>query len=794
MVFPGRRSFTNIIVSCMLASLLQASRLGAVHAVAAGCADPPLLGETIANHKEVFQPPANHSTQPSWLATITAWRSSCRSQIHYSDAIYSVPQLKWARTNFVQPQSHPFDRFFFNETTQRYSVSTFLGDLAARYGGIDSVLLWPSYPLLGLDDRSQYEIFEALPGGLDQLQGMVAEMHRHGVRVLFPWNGWDQFTRPDALGRPDALRWASLLNATNADGANADSAKGGDTQNDGVVHVTEDFYTNTVANGKPAAWQCEGGPSPEDPVSLNWQVMDIGYWGGMVGGYTGGGGGSWSFAPAVDKWKWVDTRRITVISDRYGMNKTDILQHAYFNAVGYESWENIWGSWNGIVPADGEALRRSAHILRFFGRLRFTQSPDWEPHTIEVIQSGAVFASKWPVGNETLWTIVNRGARDVAGPQLRLSDAAGDSTLTYFDCYHGKQLSPTRIDSVDAPGIELSFLIEGLGVGCVFATSQPFNANLSSFLSQMAAMTATPMASFDKTWKALPQTIDPVEKITHASDQNAGMVFVKGGPYEFKSSGVEIEGGVCKNGKCGNQAQQLADVQFPWEDSPVKVHARNLTMADYFMDQFPVTGRDYAKYLAASDYVPADNHNWLKNWAWSGKKTPTLPIALERVPVTYVSFREAGSYCKAQGKRLPSTIEWQYAGQGATGQDFPWGDADDSGCRPELHDNRTIPGALPVETYSANCSSVFNVRDLIGNVWQLTSSFTDAHTRRVVLKGGSNYKPTYKPGTPAFNLNKADFYYPQARSLALHNTAFLMSDSFERAGTVGFRCVRDVAE
>jgi hypothetical protein len=68
------------------------------------------------------------------------------------------------------------------------------------------------------------------------------------------------------------------------------------------------------------------------------QVMNIGYWGGMLGGYTGGGGGRWSFAPATDKWKWLDSRLVTVISDRYSMNKTDNLQHAFFNAVGYESW------------------------------------------------------------------------------------------------------------------------------------------------------------------------------------------------------------------------------------------------------------------------------------------------------------------------------------------------------------------------------------------------------------------------------------------------------------------------
>lgn len=55
----------------------------------------------------------------------------------------------------------------------------------------------------------------------------------------------------------------------------------------------------------------------------------------------------------------------------------------------------------------------------------------------------------------------------------------------------------------------------------------------------------------------------------------------------------------------------------------------------------------------------------------------------------------------------------------------------------------------------SNCTSLFGGSDFVGNVWQYTSSFTDAHTRRVVLKGGSNYKPAYKPGTPAFNLNKA---------------------------------------
>lgn len=82
-------------------------------------------------------------------------------------------------------------------------------------------------------------MFEALPGGFPGLRSLVSEFKARGVRVLWPWNGWDQFTRPDPRGRGDAARFAALLDVTGADGANADSAKSGDTQADGTVHLTQ---------------------------------------------------------------------------------------------------------------------------------------------------------------------------------------------------------------------------------------------------------------------------------------------------------------------------------------------------------------------------------------------------------------------------------------------------------------------------------------------------------------------------------------------------------------------------
>ena len=65
------------------------------------------------------------------------------------------------------------------------------------------------------------------------------------------------------------------------------------------------------------------------------------------------------------------------ISDRWNRDKTDDLQFAFFNGVGWESWENIWGIWNGITPRDAEATRRVATIERAVAR--FLVSKDWEP-------------------------------------------------------------------------------------------------------------------------------------------------------------------------------------------------------------------------------------------------------------------------------------------------------------------------------------------------------------------------------------------------------------------------------
>ena len=73
-------------------------------------------------------------------------------------------------------------------------------------------------------------------------------------------------------------------------------------------------------------------------------------------------------------------QHLTHICERWAQDRTDGLQYAYFNGAGYESWENIWGIWNGFTPRDGSALKRVSTILRKFGYLIMDKDTQWTPH------------------------------------------------------------------------------------------------------------------------------------------------------------------------------------------------------------------------------------------------------------------------------------------------------------------------------------------------------------------------------------------------------------------------------
>ena len=670
--------------------------------------------------------PCSQNEHESWLADITHWRNERRIRIGYDGSRYDIPALKWTQSSFIQPQMMVQDRYFYDPVAGKYTVDRYLDDLDKRYGGIDAVLIWPTYPNMGIDNRNQHDMIRSMPGGVAGIRQMIADFHRRGVRVLFPMMMWDQGTRAPEMSWPDEI--ARLMAEIGADGIN------GDTQ-DGVPLA---FSLAADKTGHPLAFEPENGPADE---ALAWNVMTWGQ-------YT------FPFTPLVDKYKWLEPRHMVNISHRWNRDKTDDLQFTFFNGIGWESWENIWGIWNGITPRDAEATRRVAAIERAVAP--FLTSKDWEPMS-PMLRYG-VYASRWPLGSQVLWTIVNRNEYDVEGDQIAV---ATGGPMRYFDLYHGKEIKP---ETRSTEQTVLSFSLEAHGYGAILATDSEPDSKILALISTMKDVTAKPLSNFSHEWKVVSQQMVAIAPTTPAAGAPAGMVKVPEADFLFKVSGIEIEGlndiGV--------------DVQYPWEDAPRRFHEHQLHIKSFFIDKFPVTNAEFKKFLDATHYHPKDDFDFLHDW-----KNGEYPAGWDNKPVTWVSQQDARAYASWAGKRLPHEWEWQYAAQGRDGRLYPWGNEWNANAVPAPDKSRSMRGPDAVDAHP-NGGSPFGVMDLVGNVWQWTEEFVDEHTRAAILRGGSYYQP-----------QGSIWYFPQAYKLNEHGKLLLMSPSMDRSGALGFRCVRD---
>jgi len=661
-----------------------------------------------------------------WLKDITHWRNERRIRIGYNGSRYEMPELVWTQSSFMQPQMMVQDRFFYDPVSRKYTVDRYLDDLQKRYGGIDAVLIWPTYPNMGIDNRNQHDMIRCMPRGVAGVRQMISDFHKRGVRVLFPMMMWDQGTREPE--KPWTEEIAELMKEIGADGVN------GDTQ-DGVPLA---FSLAADKTGHPLAFEPEDGPSDE---ALAWNVMTWGQY-------------QYPFTPLVDRYKWLEPRHMVNISDRWNRSKTNNLQFAFFNGVGWESWENIWGIWNGITPRDGEATRRVATLERVIAE--YLMSGDWEP-MYPMLRYG-IFASRWPLKGRTVWTIVNRNEYDVDGPQM---EVPATPDMRYFDLYGGTELQAQK----DSAGKSvLSFSMETNGFGAIFATNSEPDAKIQKLMSEMKQMTVKPLSSFSNERKVLNQEIVPIAATSAGSTAPSGMIKIPEADFLFKVSGIEIEG----SNDIG------VDVQYPWENAPRRFHEHPMHIKSFYIDKHPVTNAAFKKFLDAAHYHPKDDLNFLRDW-----KDGIFPTGWDNRPVTWVSIEDARAYAAWAGKRLPHEWEWQYAAQGTDGRLYPWGNQWDTTAVPEPDKNRTMRGPDPVDAHPKGASP-FGVMDLVGNVWQWTEEFTDEHTRGGILRGGSYYQP-----------QGSIWYFPQAYKLIEHGKLLMMSPSMDRSGAVGFRLVQN---
>jgi iron(II)-dependent oxidoreductase len=192
---------------------------------------------------------------------------------------------------------------------------------------------------------------------------------------------------------------------------------------------------------------------------------------------------------------------------------------------------------------------------------------------------------------------------------------------------------------------------------------------------------------------------------------------------------VEIPAGPCT---IGAGAEGFAyDNERPRHQTDVRA---------YLIGRTPITNASYLTFVEGGGY---QRREWWSDegWAWKEEYDITRPAGwtadlesewrLESYqpldphrPVVHVSWFEADAFARAHGARLPTEIEWEKAAtwdqETAMARVYPWGD--ESAVLPHRANvDQIAPGPLPAGGH-ADAASAFGVEDLIGDVWEWTSS------------------------------------------------------------------------
>ena len=207
----------------------------------------------------------------------------------------------------------------------------------------------------------------------------------------------------------------------------------------------------------------------------------------------------------------------------------------------------------------------------------------------------------------------------------------------------------------------------------------------------------------------------------------------------------------------------------------------------YTIDRYEVTNGQYFEFVKATGgYIPA---TWDYRQHPSGKRWPagTPPPGEEQYPVTDTDWYDAEAYCHWAGKRLPTEAEWEKAARGTDGRIWPWGNTFDPSRANTLESGKNW--SRPVGSFQADVSP-YGVHDMIGNVWEWTSSWYQAYPGSTlqrtafgekyrVLRGGSYLTPVQPFARVAHR------YAPELLP------AELRGSSWHVGFDVGFRCARD---
>ena len=329
---------------------------------------------------KIIAAPDDPADWPAWRARLARWQAEVRERHHLDPSIYERTDLAWAAACYVVSQVWLWDELLYDATAHSFTPERFVADGRARFGGFDGIVLWHGYPVLGLDDRNQWDFYRDVVG-LDQL---IADLHALGVKVFVDYNPWDTGT---TRAGPDATELATLVADLGIDGVFLDTLKEGDgplleglaAARPGVAVEGESTVPLPRLEDHPLSWAQWFADSP---------------------------------VPGVVRSHLADRRHLMHHVRRWHRTHHEELQSAWVNGIGVMVWEVVFGVWVGWNDRDAHTLRRMVAAQRALHDL-LTRG-EWTPlvNLGPAAHAAGVFGSRFTSGGHRLDALVNRSDVD----------------------------------------------------------------------------------------------------------------------------------------------------------------------------------------------------------------------------------------------------------------------------------------------------------------------------------------------------------------------------------------------
>jgi hypothetical protein len=324
---------------------------------------------------KILAAPDDPADWPAWREALTRWRAEAAQRIEYDDTAYLSPEYAWTRGCFSVALVWLWDELLYDFETGRFTPARFCVESEREFGGFDGIVLWHAYPVIGIDERNQFDFYRDVP----RIRELVLELQARGIRVFVNYNPWDVGTRREPVA--DDVAVAELVRELGADGVFLDTMK---EAQPGLRAALDRVRPGIALEGEstlPLARVCDH--------HLSWAQWF-----------------SDSRIPGVLRARWFEQRHMLHHTRRWNRDHLEELQSAWLNGVGMLVWENVFGAWVGWNDRDKALLRAMLPVQRRYADLLATG--EWTP-LAAASPDARVVASRWTDGETTLWALANRG-------------------------------------------------------------------------------------------------------------------------------------------------------------------------------------------------------------------------------------------------------------------------------------------------------------------------------------------------------------------------------------------------